>query len=224
VRVILFGATGMIGQGVLRECLLDARVDSVLSIGRNASGTSHPKLREIVHADVLNFSTIASQLVGFDACFFCLGVSSVGTDPAEYERATYKIPLAAAETLVRRSPDMTFIYVSGAGSDSSEIGRTHWARVKGRAENAILRLAFKAAYMFRPGFIQPLHGIRSRTRSYRIFYAVTAPILPVLRFIAPSLILTTEQIGRAMITVAEVGAPKRILESRDIFLLSQMKS
>jgi uncharacterized protein YbjT (DUF2867 family) len=224
VRVILFGATGMIGQGVLRECLLDARVGSVLSIGRSVAGVSHAKLREIVQTDLQDYSAIASQLVGFDACFFCLGVSSTGTDPVEYERITYGIPVAAAETLVRTSPNMTFIYVSGAGTDSSERGRTRWARVKGRAENAILRLSFAAAYMFRPGFIQPLHGIRSRTRFYRVFYAVTAPILPVLRMIVPSSILTTEQIGRAMITVAAAGAPKRVLESADIFLLSQMKS
>jgi uncharacterized protein YbjT (DUF2867 family) len=224
MRVILFGATGMIGQGVLRENLLDRRVESILSIGRNRSGISHTKLREIVHTDLLNYSAIASELTGFDACFFCLGVSSAGMDPVEYERITYGIPLAAAETLVRTSPDMTFVYVSGAGADSSERGRTRWARVKGRTENAILRLAFRAAYMFRPGFIQPLHGISSRTRFYRVFYGATAPILPLLRFIAPSSILTTEQVGRAMITVAGVGAPKRVLESRDIFLLSQMKS
>jgi len=223
VRVILFGATGMIGQGVLRECLLDPRVENVLSIGRKAIGVSHAKFREIVHTDLLDYSAIAPQLIGFDACFFCLGVTSAGTDPAQYERITYGIPLAAAQTLVRTSANMTFVYVSGAGTDSSERGRTRWARVKGQAENAILRLGFRATYMFRPGFIQPLHGIRSRTKSYRVFYTLTAPILPVLRLIVPSSILTTEQIARAMITVAEVGAPKQILESADIFLLSQMK-
>ena len=224
MRIVLFGATGMIGQGVLRECLLDPRVECVLSIGRNVSGVSHAKLREIVLTDLLDYSGIASQLAGFDACFFCLGVTSNGTEPAEYERVTYEIPVAAAETLVRVSPNATFVYVSGAGADSSEHGRIRWARVKGKAENAILRMGFKAAYMFRPGFIQPLHGIRSRTRSYRIFYAVTGPILPLLRAIVPSSILTTEQIGRAMIKVAEVGAPKSVLESQDIFLISQMKS
>src|SRR5215475_1572355 len=219
MKVILFGATGMVGQGVLRECLLDPSVDCILSVGRSSSGVDHPKFREIVHRDLMRYSEIEPQLVGFDACFFCLGVSSAGIKPEEYERITYGITLAAAETLARLNPQMTFVYVSGAGTDSSEHGRSAWARVKGRTENALLRLPFKAAYMFRPGLIEPLHGIRSRTRSYRVFYAVTRPLLPFLRMAFPNSILTTEELGRAMIVVARSGAPKNVLESRDIVAL-----
>ncbi|HEY6465821.1 MAG TPA: NAD(P)H-binding protein [Candidatus Acidoferrales bacterium] len=220
--MILFGATGMIGQGVLRECLLDARVESVLSIGRKKTGTVHAKLTEIVLPDLFDYSSVEKQLAGFDACFFCLGVSSAGMQEKEYERVTYGIAIAAAEGLARKNPQMTFVFVSGAGTDSSERGRSMWARVKGRTENALLRLPFKAAYMFRPGFIQPLHGIRSRTRIYRVTYAIAAPLMPVLRFLFPSSILTTEEIARAMIAVAQDGAPKSVLEVRDIVALSRM--
>ena len=216
MNVILFGATGMVGQGVLRECLLDAGVASVVSIGRSATGVSNPKLREIVHADLTNYAPIEAQLSGFDACFFCLGVSSAGMKDADYERITYGITLAAAESLSRLNPQMTFIYVSGAGTDTSEQGRIAWARIKGKTENALLRLPFKAAYMFRPGFIEPLHGIRSRTSAYRLLYALASPLLPMLRRAFPDFMLTTEQIGRAMLAVARNGAPKRILESKDI--------
>jgi len=219
MKVILFGATGMIGQGVLRECLLDPRVESVLSIGRSQTGAEHARLREIVHSDLWHYAAIEPQLSPFDACFFCLGVSSTGMKPEEYERITYGITLAAAETLARLNPQMTFVYVSGAGTDSSERGRSAWARVKGRTENALLRLPFKATYMFRPGLIEPLHGIQSRTRSYRVFYAVTRLLLPLVRLAFPNAILTTEELGRAMIAVARSGAPKNVLESRDIVAL-----
>jgi len=222
MKVILFGATGMIGQGVLRECLLDPQVDLVLSIGRSKTGAEHTKLREIVHNDLRHYAAIEPQLSPFDACFFCLGVSSTGIKPEEYERITYGITLAAAETLARLNPQMTFVYVSGAGTDSSEHGRSAWARVKGRTENALLRLPFKAAYMFRAGLIEPLHGIRSRTRSYRVFYAVTRPVLGLLRMAFPNSILTTEELGRAMIAVARTGAPKNVLESKDILALARM--
>jgi uncharacterized protein YbjT (DUF2867 family) len=216
MKVILFGATGMVGQGVLRECLLDPDVDRVLSIGRSATGQLHPKLREVVHKDLLDFSALEAQLSGFDACFFCLGVSSVGMEEQDYRRVTYDITLAAAQTLARLDPDMTFIYVSGAGTDSSERGRSMWARVKGHTENALLRLPFKAAVMFRPGGIVPLHGVTSKTRVYRILYALTRPLWPVLHAAFPQLVTTTEQIGRAMLRVAKQGAPKPILETRDI--------
>jgi uncharacterized protein YbjT (DUF2867 family) len=222
--VILFGATEMIGQGVLRQCLLDARVEKVLSIGRNKSGTVHAKLGEIVLPDLFDYSAIEKQLAGFDACFFCLGVSSAGMQEKEYERITYGITLAAAEALARQNRQMIFVYVSGAGTDSSERGRSMWARVKGRTENALLRLPFKAAYMFRPGFIQPLHGIRSRTQLYRAMYAISAPLIPIMRFLFPSSILTTEEIARAMIVVAQNGAPKNVLEVRDILALSRIRA
>jgi uncharacterized protein YbjT (DUF2867 family) len=216
MNVLIFGATGMVGQGVLRECLLDPEVTGVTAIGRSASGVRDPKLRDLVHADLWNYSSIEKQLSGFDACFFCLGVSSAGMKEADYERVTYGIAVAAAETLSRLNPRMTFVYVSGAGTDSSEKGSTMWARAKGKTENAILRLPFKGAYMFRPGAIQPLHGIRSRTTLYRLMYTMTKPLWPILRWAFPARILTTEQIGRAMLKVARSGAPKGILESPDI--------
>jgi uncharacterized protein YbjT (DUF2867 family) len=160
MRVILFGTTGMVGQGVLRECLLDPRVEKVLSIGRSKSGERHPKLEE---ADISDFDSL--DLSAYDACFFCLGVSSAGMSEEDYRRVTYDLTLDVAKKIA--TPRMTFIYVSGAGTDSTERGRTMWARVKGATENALLKLPFKAAYMFRPGVIQPLHGISSRTTSYR---------------------------------------------------------
>ena len=216
MNVLLFGATGMVGQGVLRECLLDPDVHAVQTVGRTATGVWHTKLTEIVQKDLSKYPSFDSDMSGFDACFFCLGVSSAGMKEADYERVTYGLTLAIAERLSRLNPGMTFIYVSGAGTDSTERGRFMWARVKGRTENALLRLPFKAAYMFRPGFIQPLHGVRSKTAVYNIFYAITKPLIPLFRFALPNFILTTEEMGRAMLVVAKHGAPKHILESRDI--------
>jgi uncharacterized protein YbjT (DUF2867 family) len=216
MNVLIFGATGMVGQRVLRECLLDPDVERVTSIGRRATGGATPKLRELVHADLWNYSSIEKDLSGFDACFFCLGVTSAGIKEADYERVTYGIAVAAAQTLARLNPRMTFVFVSGAGTDSSEKGRIMWARVKGKTENAILRLPFKGAYAFRPGVIQPLHGIRSRTTAYNVGYALLRPLLPILRWAFPGQILTTGQIGRAMLRVARSGGPKRILEAKDI--------
>jgi hypothetical protein len=206
----------MVGQGVLRECLLDPGVQSVLSIGRSATGQRHPRLRELIHRDFLDFSPIKSELTGFDACFFCLGVSSAGMTEEAYRRITYDFTMAAARTLARINPNMTFIYVSGMGTDSSERGRPMWARVKGKTENDLLGLPFKAAYMFRPGLIVPLDGIESKTRLYRAFYAVMAPLLPLLNAAFPKYVTTTEQVGRAMITVARQGASKPVLENKDI--------
>jgi uncharacterized protein YbjT (DUF2867 family) len=216
MRAMIFGATGMVGQGVLRECLLDQQIAEVQSVGRSATGAHNPKLREIVHPDLFHYAGIEAELKGFDACFFCLGVSSAGISEQQYENLTYTLTLAAAETLVRLNPAMTFVYVSGAGTDSSEKGRVTWARVKGKTENALLRLPFKAAYMFRPGIIQPVHGARSKTTSYRVGYALAKPVLPLLHRLFPRYILTTEEIGRAMIHVAKQGAPKKVLESWDI--------
>jgi len=209
MQVLLFGTTGMVGQGVLRECLLDPRVEKVLSIGRSKSGERHPKLEEV---DIRDFDSL--DLTAYDACFFCLGVSSAGMSEDEYRRVTYDMTLDVAKKIA--TPRMTFIYVSGAGTDSTERGRTMWARVKGATENALLRLPFKAAYMFRPGVIQPLHGVKSRTTSYRVLYAITRPLLPLLKRMLPKYVTTTEQVGRAMINVAANGAPKAILESDDI--------
>lgn len=206
----------MVGQGVLRECLLDQEILHVLSIVRAPSGRQHPKLRELVHANFFDFSEIESELAGFDAAFFCLGVTSAGKTEAQYSRVTYDITMAVAEPLARLNPDMTFIFVSGAGTDSTERGRSMWARVKGKTENALLRLPFKAAYMFRPGVIQPMHGVKSKTALYRIPYLILRPLTPWLRKRFPQYVTTTEQLGRAMIVVAKYGAPKSVLESSDI--------
>ncbi|HEY3770634.1 MAG TPA: NAD-dependent epimerase/dehydratase family protein [Candidatus Angelobacter sp.] len=216
MKVILFGATGMVGQGVLRECLLAPDVESVLTIGRSVTGQQHAKLQEIAQKDLANLSPIEGQLSGYDACFFCLGVSSVGMKEEDYRRITYDLTLAVAQTLVRLNPSMTFIYVSGTGTDSTEQGRSMWARVKGKTENDLLKMPFKAAYMFRPGYIQPLHGIRTKTAWYGAIYAVIKPFYPVLKLLFPKFVTTTECIGRAMLTVARQGAPKRWLENADI--------
>ena len=215
MKVLIFGATGMVGQGVLRECLLASDVDLVVTIGRNATGHQNPKLREIVQPDLFDYSSIENQLSGFDACFFCLGVSSFRVKEADYTRITYTLTMGAAETLARLNPQMTFIYVSGVGTDSSEHGRSMWARVKGRTENSLLRL-FKAAYMFRPGLIVAVNGIRSKTTMYRVFYALGRPLFPLLRRAFPNQVLTTEEIGRAMLNAVRRGYPKRILEPPDI--------
>jgi uncharacterized protein YbjT (DUF2867 family) len=215
MKVILFGATGMVGQGVLRECLLDPDVEEVLAIGRGATGQTHPKLRELVRPSLLDYGDVEPQLRGFDACFFCLGVSSFRMSEEAYRRVTFDLTLAAARTLARLNPGMTFIYVSGTGTDSSERGRTMWARVKGATENALLLLPLKAV-MFRPGGIVPMHGIRSKTPIYNTLYALTRPIWPVLYRVFPQAVTTTEQLGRAMLTVAKNGSSKPILETRDI--------
>lgn len=216
MNVLLFGATGMVGQGVLRECLLDSDVASAVSIGRSTMNVSDPKLREIIHADLTNYAPIESQLSGFDACFFCLGISSAALTEEQYTRITYDITVRAAETLSRLNPGMTFVYASGKGTDSSEHGRIMWARVKGRTENTLLRLPFKAAFMFRPGVIVPRFGARSRTALYRIPYTLTRPFLPLLLRAFPNQVLTTNEIGQAMLLVARRGAPKKILETGDI--------
>ena len=215
MNILLLGATGMVGQGVLRECLLAPDVTRVVALGRSATGQKHEKLRELVRADLTNVAGYEPELDRFDACFFCLGVSSAGMTEERYSRITYDLTLAVATALARRNASMAFIYVSGQGTDSTEGGRTMWARVKGRTENALLRLPFKA-YMFRPGLIVPMHGIRSRTGWYNAIYAVISPLVPLLRRLFPSSITTTEQMGRAMLAVARNGYPKRILEARDI--------
>ena len=216
MKVIAFGATGMIGQGVLRECLLDPDVERVLVIGRAPTGQKHDKLVEIVHADLFDLASIEAELAGWDACFFCLGISSAGMKEADYTRVTYDLTLAVAEVLARRNPAMSFVYVSGAGTDGSERGRSMWARVKGKTENALMRLPFKAAYMFRPGYVQPQHGIVSKTRLYRLVYAVVGWMYPLWNALFPGFVTTTEKVGRAMLHVVRSGAPAAVLENRDI--------
>jgi uncharacterized protein YbjT (DUF2867 family) len=216
MKVIVFGATGMVGQGALRECLLDSGVERVLTVGRSATGQKHDKLRELVHANLTDYTQAAAELEGYDACFFCLGISSAGMSEADYRRVTVDIAVAAASTLVAKSPEMTFVFVSGAGSDATGKSRTMWARVKGEAENAILALPFRGKYVFRPAFIRPMHGITSRTRSYRMLYAVLRPVFPVVAAITPRNVTTTERVGRAMLNVARSGWPKPVLENADI--------
>ena len=215
MNVLLFGATGMVGQGVLRECLRDPGVRTVVAIGRNPSGQRHDKLRDLVTATLPDLSAHASELTGFDACFFCLGVSAVGMSEEAYARVTYDLTVSVARTLLQLNPNLTFVYVSGQGTDSTERGGAMWARVKGRTENALLGLSNKT-YMFRPGMIIPLHGIRSRTGWYNAFYTIATPLYPVLTRAFPNSVTTTEQLGRAMIAVARNGSAKRVFETPDI--------
>ncbi len=215
MKVILFGATGMVGQGVLRECLRDPAVTEIVAVLRMPLGFGDAKLREVVHKDFTDFSAIGPVLAGADACFFCLGVSSAAMSEARYFRITHDYTMAAAYALVTLNPGMIFTYVTGKGTDSTEQGRVMWARVKGRTENVLLKLPLEA-YMFRPGIIQPLHGIRPKSAVYRAFYTLAAPLIGPIRRLWPGSIVTTEQVGRAMIRVAREGYPTRILETADI--------
>ncbi len=216
MKVILFGATGMVGQGVLRECLQSAAIEKILTVGRAITGVKDPKIEEIALPNLFDLSNLEPRLAGYDACFFCLGVSSAGMNEQDYTRVTYDLTLSVARTLVKLNSGMTFIYVSGTGTDSTEKARTMWARVKGRTENALLTLGFKSAYMFRPGYIQPLDGIKTKTAVYAFVYALLGPLYPLLKAIAPNYVTTTRQVGLAMIHVAMRGSSKTHLENRDI--------
>lgn len=216
MKILLFGATGMVGKGVLRECLLDHDVEAVLALGRAKTDEENPKLREVVLKDLADLSSLEGELATYDACFFCLGVSAAGMSEADYRRITHDLTLAVATMLVKLNPKMTFVYVSGNGTDSTEKGWQMWARVKGQTENELLALPFERCFMFRPAMIQPMHGIRSRTGFYRVVYGALGPVLPMLRGALPGLVTTTEIVGRAMVRVAKKGASKRVLENRDI--------
>lgn len=216
MRAILFGATGMVGQGVLKECLTDPEVTQVLVIGRGTTGQNHSKLREIIHKNFVDFSAIEGELSGYDACFFCLGVSSAGMNEQDYRHITYDFTLAAAKVLARLNPSMTFIYVTGMGTDSTEKGRIMWARVKGETENALLRLPFKAAYMFRPGAIEPLDGIKPKNKWLRALLIAMGPLFPLFKLFFPDSVTTTRKVGRAMIKLAKDGGSQKWIESRDI--------
>lgn len=219
MKVLLFGATGMVGQGVLRESLVDGSVSEIVSVSRTSLGTAAPRLREILLDDLFAIAWIADQLGGFDACFFCLGVSSVGMAEADYTRLTYQLTMTIADVLAPRNPAMTFIYVTGAGT-SRDSGRM-WARVKARTEDALAALPFKAAYFFRPAFIQPLHGVRSKTGWYNVVYAATRPLASLLTRSFPRQATTTERVGRAMIRVAASGYARPVLESIDINVIGE---
>ncbi|WP_419872813.1 NAD-dependent epimerase/dehydratase family protein [Candidatus Pristimantibacillus sp. PTI5] len=214
MKFIIFGATGMVGQSALRECLLDDKVQEIVAIGRKHPGQQHEKLKSIIIENVADLHSIEQEITGFDACLFCLGVSSRGMKEEEYKRITYGITLSVAETLVRLNPQITFIYVSGSGTDSTERGRAMWARVKGKTENELLQFPFKAAYMFRPGLILPLHGVRSKTKLYQFLYNVLKPFYPSLS--KSNSIVTSEQLGKAMVQVVSTGYFSPIIESTEI--------
>lgn len=216
MRVVVFGASGMVGKGVLLECIDDPRVTSILVIGRSSCGVTSDKLEEILLPDLGDYSTIGGRLAGLDACFFCLGVSSLGMSEEAYRKVTLDLTLAAAKALLEKNPALTFIYVSGQGTDETEKGPLMWARVKGETENRILAMPFKAAYMFRPGVMEPLRGVRPKAKLTRIAYAVGWPLFPVLRAMSPRLITTTEAVGRAMIKLAIEGSDRRYFENADI--------
>ena len=199
-----------------QQTLLDPDVESILAVVRNASLPQHDKLREIIHQDVSDLAAIEDRLSGYDACFFCLGVSSIWMREETYRRVIYDLTVSAAKTLAKLNPTMTFIYVSGAGTDSTERGRSMWARVKGRTENALLQMPFKAVFLFRPAYIQPLHGIRTKTRWYGAAYALMRPLYPLWKMLFPNYVTTTECVGRAVLNVTKRGFPKRVLENRDI--------
>ncbi|HZE71094.1 MAG TPA: NAD-dependent epimerase/dehydratase family protein [Pyrinomonadaceae bacterium] len=211
MKIILFGATGMVGQGVLRECLLDDGVEAVLAIGRSPTGQTHPKLRELLRKDLFDIREVRSDLQGYDACFFCLGVSAAGMSEPEYTRMTFDLTLEWARLLAEVNPAMSFVYVSGTGTG----GKAMWAQVKKRTEDALLDL-FPSAYMFRLGALRAAHGEVSKTRWTRIAYTYFRPLWPLVSMIAPGAMITTEELGRAMIRAARDGAPKRVLENRDL--------
>jgi len=212
IRAIVFGATGMVGEGVLYVALHHPGVDSVLVIGRKSCSVSHPKLLEIIHGDFFNYAPIESQLAGYDACYFCLGVSSLGMNEQDYSRITHDLTLEAARTLSRINPEMTFCYVSGAGTDGSEKGRSMWARVKGKTENDLQKLPLKGVYCFRPGFIKPIKGLKNAFTLARVMGAV----YPLWRTLIPKYVCTLEDLGRAMIRVTQDGSSSHVLECLDI--------
>ena len=216
IKAIITGATGMVGEGVLHECLLHPDVESVLVINRKPCGVNHEKLKEIIHKDLFDLSAIEDQLAGYNACYFCAGVSSVGKKEDEYKHLTYELTLNFANTLLKLNPSMTFCYVSGVGTDSTEKGRSMWARVKGKTENDLLKLPFKAAYMFRPGYIQPTKGLKNAYKTYSFF----APFYPIWKLLFPKYVVTLEQLGLSMINSTLYGSDKKILECKDIVKLS----
>ncbi|GAB3019553.1 NAD-dependent epimerase/dehydratase family protein [Spirosoma pulveris] len=217
IRAIITGATGMVGEGVLHECLQQPDVEAVLLINRKSSGVSHPKVKEIIHKDFFDLSAIESQLSGYNACFFCLGVSSVGMKEDEYRHLTYDLTLHVAETLARLNSDMTFGYISGAGTDGTEQGRSMWARVKGATENALMRLPFKKAYMFRPGFMKPTPGLKNTL----VYYKYINWLYPIGRALYPAGFSTLQELALAMIKSVRIGYEKPVLEVKDIVALAK---
>jgi len=212
IKAILTGATGMVGEGVLYECLQHPDVEEVLVLTRKSCGYKHPKLKELIHADFYNISTVQEQLKGYNACFFCLGVSSVGMKEDEFKQKTYALTMHVATTLSQQNPEMVFCYISGAGTDSTEKGKTMWARIKGKTENDLMKLPFKRVYNFRPGIISPTKGLKNTLS----FYKWLGWLLPAIRLIMPNFISSLKQLGLAMINASRIGYDKQILEVKDI--------
>ena len=217
IRAIITGATGMVGEGVLHECLLTPEVEHVLVVNRKTCGVTHPKLKEIIHSNFFDLSSIEEQLHNYNACFFCLGVSAVGLKEAEYHRLTYDLTIRFAETIVKLNHGMTFCYVSGAGTDSTATGKSMWARVKGKTENKLMEMPFEKAYMFRPGYMQPTKGLKNTLK----YYAAFTWMYPGLRLLFPKFVSTLKEVGIAMINTVNKGYQKPILEVTDIVLLAK---
>jgi hypothetical protein len=212
VRVVITGSTGMVGEGVLHECLMHPDVEHVLVINRKACGVIHPKLHEIIHQNFLDLSPIKEYLINYNACFFCLGITSIGMKEPEYRHLTYDLTMHVAQTLCGQNQGMVFTYVSGSGTDSTEKGRQMWARVKGKTENDLMKLPFKKTYMFRPAIIEPTKGLKKTLK----FYTYLGWMLPIIRFLSPKFVCTMKELGLAMIHTVTVGYEKQILEVKDI--------
>lgn len=221
MKVLVTGASGMVGKGVLFECLESDQISSVVVVGRSSCEMQHEKLTEILHDNLADLSSIKDQLTGIDACFFCMGVSVIGLSEEQYHHITYDMTLEMANTLLENNEEVSFCYVSGAGTDTSEKGRQMWARVKGKTENALMALPFKDSFMFRPGFIKPMKGVRSKVRAYRIGIAIVNPLYPVFKVLFPGLVTTSVNVGKAMIVCVTNGAHTRILENKDINKLAE---
>lgn len=221
MKAVIFGASGMVGQSVLRECLLDSAIESVLTVGRSRLETTQTKHRHLKHENFLDFAPLAKDFQNLDVCFYCLGIASAGLTEEQYKTVTCDYTIAAAKALLKANPNIIFIFISGAGADSSETGRIMWARVKGKTENALFAMKFKNIYAIRPAFIQPLHGITSRTRLYRVLYRIFWPFMPLIRLLAPNSVITTEDLGKVMIHLARESTPQRLLESRDVVTLAK---
>lgn len=216
IKVIITGTTGMVGEGVLHECLLHDAITDVLVVNRKPCGITHPKLKEVIHPDFFNLAPIEHQLSGYNACFFCLGVSSVGLKEADYYKLTYTLTMHVAETLAKLNPGMTLTYVSGAGTDSTEKGRSAWARIKGKTENDLMKLPFKNVFAFRPGFIKPTKGLKY----IQSYYTYIGWLYPLGRAVYPNGFCTLKEVGLAMIHALTKGYPKNILEGKDIIQLA----
>jgi hypothetical protein len=215
IKAILTGATGMVGEGVLHECLLDSDVEDVLVVGRRSCGISHPKLKELIAPNFFDLSSIQDQLSGYNACFFCLGVSSVGMKEPEYHKLTYELTMNFANTLVPRNPGMIFCYISGKGTN--ENGKMMWARVKGRTESDLMNLNFKKVYNFRPGVMTPTKGLKNTLS----FYKYAGWLIPFVKLISPGTVSSLKEVGLAMINAVDKGYGKQILEVKDIIALSK---